>query len=189
MKFVKDKTLGYMYCYDPNHPSANGSGKIYEHVHVMEEHIGRRLNPDECVHHKDRNRGNNDIDNLQLMTRSDHTALHQKEDRKKEDRTASRVDSSCLVCGDLINDLEGRKRKFCSHKCSITALSRFEVTKEELERLVWEQPTTAVAKIFGVSDKAIEKRCKKLGILKPPRGYWMQKLAQEKREKSTSKIA
>ena len=49
---------------------------------------------------------------------------------------------------------------------------KFEVDKETLQKLVWEMPTTKVASKFGVSDKAIEKRCKKLGINKPPRGYW-----------------
>jgi hypothetical protein len=29
-----------------------------------------------------------------------------------------------------------------------------------------------VAASFDVSDKAIEKRCKLLGVPKPPRGYW-----------------
>jgi hypothetical protein len=55
----------------------------------------------------------------------------------------------------------------------------FEVDKEELEKLVWEMPTTEVAKIFGVSDVAIGKRCTLLGVNKPPRGYW-QKLRQKK---------
>ena len=45
-------------------------------------------------------------------------------------------------------------------------------SKEELEKLVWSKPTTQVAKDFGVSDKAIEKLCKKLDVEKPPRGYW-----------------
>lgn len=52
---------------------------------------------------------------------------------------------------------------------------KFEVSKEDLERLVWEMPTTAVAKIFGVSDKAIEKRCLELLVPKPPRGYWQKR--------------
>ena len=39
-------------------------------------------------------------------------------------------------------------------------------------------PTSQVAKIFNVSDKAIEKRCKKFGIEKPPRGYWAKKEAK-----------
>jgi hypothetical protein len=33
-------------------------------------------------------------------------------------------------------------------------------------------PVTEVAKLFGVSDQAVEKRCKKFGIQKPKRGYW-----------------
>jgi hypothetical protein len=37
---------------------------------------------------------------------------------------------------------------------------------------VWIEPVTTVAASFDVSDKAIEKRCKRLGVAKPPRGYW-----------------
>jgi len=43
---------------------------------------------------------------------------------------------------------------------------------EELKTMVWEIPTTHVAKSIGVSDKAVEKRCRKYNIAKPPRGYW-----------------
>ena len=32
--------------------------------------------------------------------------------------------------------------------------------------------TVQVAKLLGVSDVAVAKRCKRLGIEKPPRGYW-----------------
>jgi len=42
----------------------------------MERHLGRRLNRDEAVHHIDGNRDNNDIDNLRLMTNSEHAKLH-----------------------------------------------------------------------------------------------------------------
>ena len=45
-------------------------------------------------------------------------------------------------------------------------------SKEELEKMLWEKPTTCLAKEFGVSGKAIEKWCKTYGIQKPPRGYW-----------------
>jgi hypothetical protein len=45
-------------------------------------------------------------------------------------------------------------------------------SKEELEKLLWEQPTTKIAKELGVSDKAITKWAKSYGIEKPPRGYW-----------------
>ena len=45
-------------------------------------------------------------------------------------------------------------------------------TKEELEKLLWEKPTSQLAEEFGVSDKAIEKWAKSYGLSKPPRGYW-----------------
>lgn len=55
-----------------------------QHVTVMESAIGRRLRANEVVHHIDRNRANNDISNLQLMTRSEHTRLHRIEDSEKK---------------------------------------------------------------------------------------------------------
>lgn len=45
-------------------------------------------------------------------------------------------------------------------------------SKEELEKLVWEMPTTKLSKQYGVSDVAINKWCKAYNISKPPRGYW-----------------
>ena len=42
----------------------------------------------------------------------------------------------------------------------------------ELVNLVWSMSTQAAAAELGVSDKALEKRCKRLGISKPPRGFW-----------------
>lgn len=47
-------------------------------------------------------------------------------------------------------------------------------SKEELEKLVWEKPKSSLAKELGVSDVAISKRCKKLGIKEPGRGYWLK---------------
>lgn len=45
-------------------------------------------------------------------------------------------------------------------------------TVQEMEKLVWEKPSTLLAKQIGVSDAAVKKFCKKWRIQKPPRGYW-----------------
>lgn len=46
------------------------------------------------------------------------------------------------------------------------------VPDEELQRLVWEMPTTKLAELLGITDSAVYKRRKARGITKPPRGYW-----------------
>jgi hypothetical protein len=53
-----------------------------QHVVVAEAALGRPLSPQEVVHHKDRNRSNNSVENLMVMTRSEHMRLHRKEDRR-----------------------------------------------------------------------------------------------------------
>jgi len=47
-----------------------------EHRLVMMSHLGRPLLPEEEVHHKDRNRSNNAIENLEVLTRKEHGAEH-----------------------------------------------------------------------------------------------------------------
>lgn len=45
-------------------------GWLREHVHVMEEYLGRRLFPGESVHHKNGQRADNQIENLELWTKN-----------------------------------------------------------------------------------------------------------------------
>lgn len=56
------------------------------HRVIMERQIGRALTRDECVHHIDGDRANNDLSNLQLMTRKEHASLHAKENAPKRKR-------------------------------------------------------------------------------------------------------
>lgn len=49
---------------------------VMEHRFVMEQHIGRKLEVNEVVHHIDGDIFNNDLSNLQLMTKQDHCKLH-----------------------------------------------------------------------------------------------------------------
>lgn len=46
------------------------------HTEIAEWKIGRPLREGEVVHHKDRNKLNNDPSNLQVMSASDHAKLH-----------------------------------------------------------------------------------------------------------------
>lgn len=61
---------GYITMHLPNHPLANKSGTVYEHRLVMSEHIGRYLATHESVHHKNGNRSDNRIENLELWSKA-----------------------------------------------------------------------------------------------------------------------
>lgn len=59
------------------HKSANCSGYIMEHRHIVEKFLGRELNPSEVVHHIDENTTNNNIENLYLFPSTGlHTSYH-----------------------------------------------------------------------------------------------------------------
>lgn len=51
------------------------------HVVIMETEIGRKLFHNECVHHIDECKTNNNLSNLQLMTKSEHIRLHRELDK------------------------------------------------------------------------------------------------------------
>jgi predicted DNA-binding protein (UPF0251 family) len=57
---------GYVLVKAPSHPHANNNGYVREHRLVMEEVLGRYLDPKEVVHHKDKDKQNNRPDNLEV---------------------------------------------------------------------------------------------------------------------------
>lgn len=57
-----------------------------------------------------------------------------------------------------------------------------QVTRAELYELVWSAPMRRVAERFGISDVALAKTCRRLGVPTPGRGYW-QKVRAGKRVK------
>ena len=68
--------FGYILIYKPEHPFCKNN-YVFEHHLVMEKHIGRYLNPEEVVHHRNRKVSDNRIKNLQLFpNHSAHLSSH-----------------------------------------------------------------------------------------------------------------
>lgn len=87
--------------------------------YLLEQHLGRKLQPDEDADHIDGNPANNDISNLR--------PLPLKENRGKHVLPAEIVSFSCPICGQVTQRLARRIREnhkrgcagpFCGKKCS-----------------------------------------------------------------------
>lgn len=88
---------------------ATGQQSLYGHRVVMESILGRPLATHETVHHRDLNEGNNEPDNLQVLTHSEHRKLHLETDSPERiaDQNSRRSETSKTIW----NTPEGRESR------------------------------------------------------------------------------
>lgn len=86
---------GYVLIYEPDHPNAIAKGWIYEHRYVMSSHLGRPLTTDEEVDHINRDKTDNRLENLQILSAHEHaakTSADRRQDRDMADFLRSNPD-------------------------------------------------------------------------------------------------
>ena len=129
MKQLSRKWLseGYVIIYHPEHINARPDGSIPEHRYVMSQHLNRPLDKGEVVHHKNGNRTDNRVDNLELMNEIEHNSIPNSGQFKKGVVPHNKSDNfvKCLSCGKQFHSPPSHKhRKTCSHKCKWNYLSK-----------------------------------------------------------------
>ena len=68
---------GYLNRFSPEHPNKKTNNYVLEHHLIMEKHIGRYLIKNEVVHHTNKDRTDNRIENLVLFaSQSEHRKHH-----------------------------------------------------------------------------------------------------------------
>ena len=97
---------GYITAVYRSHPYADSDSRVKFHRLVMENKLGRYLQPSELVHHKDGNRANNRTENLQLVSAAEHGELHRNLPPARE----------CLRCGQLFSISSRTKTKYSRAK-------------------------------------------------------------------------
>jgi hypothetical protein len=164
----------YACIYLPEHPRATmGNGTVvYLHRIIMEQHLGRYLTKDENIHHIDEDPHNNNIDNLCIVSNSEHAKIHYSSSGINNSNTHSiRQEIECPTCHKMFTPRH-KRLKYCSVECYRVSSRKFNPAKEELEELVCKMPLEKIGEMFGISGNAVKKRCNILKVKRPKQGYW-----------------
>lgn len=174
---------GYVVAQYPEHPAAYSGGYVRFHRLVMENMLGRYLKKGEIVHHIDKDKLNNSLNNLELLSSNAEHSVHHRTN------PPTRVCPNCSSAFKVTQRVGQKysKRKCCSEECT-KALRIKKVKhkaqqrnytktrkppKEVLEELVWQIPATRIGAQYGVSVNTVLNWFKSYRIVdRPGRGYW-----------------
>lgn len=178
---------GYPEIYLPEHPLARKRGNIYVHILVAEEILGRHLTKDEVVHHIDKNRQNNNTENLMIFaSQTDHSFYHQcllnnninyclykiegvyhcvkitslNGKFKINTKAFQGATNICKYCGKQITT----KATMCKHCAHLHRRKTERPSRAILKTQIRKIPFSKIALLYGVSDNAIRKWCKQYNL-------------------------
>lgn len=115
-----------------------------EHRYIMEQHLGRKLSRSEVVHHKNGDKRDNRVENLEIMTLSEHTKKH-RSGKTCSDETRQKISCALKGVGNVAcRKLTSEDALFIRQnyvprdkKCGARALARkFNVSHSTIESII-----------------------------------------------------
>lgn len=107
----------YYYGFVPEHPNATKNGYVLLHRLIIENNLNRLLNTNEIVHHKNHNKKDNRIENLEVMSKEEHCQLHGLEQGK------AMVKLKCPMCGKIFSTSKNQSFLVKHNKLNCTCCS------------------------------------------------------------------
>ena len=194
---MKTKMGKYLCEFAPDNPRATNEGYVYTHVIIAEKKLGRYLTPEECVHHIDGDKYNNDLDNLMVFkTKADHSAFHKGVDAIQDgdvwycpNKTIDNKDV-CPICLENYKDEKADMCIDCWRKLNNTFIKNTNIERPSRDTLKIQIRTKSfvqIGKEYDVSDTTIRKWCKFYGL--PPHSRIIRSLSDDEWENECSNNA
>lgn len=141
----------------------------YVHVMVAEAFLEKPFSNEKLeVNHKDLDKSNNCLNNLEWVTKSENLRHYTSSDIFKSKKTIHSV--NCSFCKNVFETTR-IDIKFCSDSCQKdyfenrkNGISNIPISKNDLYNLLKYNSFLTVGNSFNVSDNAIRKWCKRLDI-------------------------
>ncbi len=168
---------GYVLLKRPDHPSADSRGYVYEHRLVAEQKIGRQLESDEHVHHKNGEKTDNRPENLEVLSAEEHRARHRENEELRSPGEPNPTIECACGCGRQLKkyDPDNRPREYISGH---NAKKQDAPTQESVLSVLEDGPATKpeIAEEVDSTYRGVTSaltRLKERGKVDNPRyGYW-----------------
>jgi hypothetical protein len=113
-----------------------GKGKTRdEHRIIMESFVKRKLDYNEIVHHKDGNKLNNNLENLEIISRSNHMKLHILNGDIKHEGFCSEENKIILTIRNATVDEKTAKRIKYKNESPEILINELKISKFTISRI------------------------------------------------------
>jgi hypothetical protein len=158
------KDTGYVRVKRPGHPEADAAGWAFEHRVVAHDALGP-IPPGFHVHHKNHDRSDNRLENLEVVSPSEHHARHRAIDHKRIAALyVGGMTSTQIAESEHINSATV-SRILASEGIKARGRVRVSVDDDALRKLrARGDEVSSIALALGVGEAVVRRRMKELGL-------------------------